>query len=175
MPVSLANGPGLIDEPVTPAAIHPRYRFGFVLNTTIGNMTRYVNLRKYAERDPDVEFTWVPVTHCVAPTSALGRAVPRPVHLRAAVLRQAWPGLAALSHLDAVMLHLFEAELITLMRRRFMKRPVVISSTDEAPIGDPTSYPMYPHDLRKSAWRRRLRFAIDRWRARQADHNDEDP
>jgi hypothetical protein len=31
-------------------ARRPGYRFSFELSTTIGNLTRYVNLRKYARR-----------------------------------------------------------------------------------------------------------------------------
>jgi glycosyltransferase involved in cell wall biosynthesis len=147
----------------------PHYRFGFILNTTIGNKTRYVNLRKYAERDPDVAFTWVPVSHWAPRETPLARLVPDGIHLRAAVLRQAWPGLAALSRLDAVMVHLFEAELLTLLRGLLRSRPLVISSTDEAPIGDEASYPLYPRDMLKSRARMRMRLGIDRWRARHVD------
>ena len=86
-----------LSRPSVPNDNAAHYRFGFILNTTIGNMTRYVNLRKYAERDPDVEFTWVPVSHWAPPTTRLAKLVPGPIHLRAAVLRQAWPGLASLS------------------------------------------------------------------------------
>jgi len=151
----------------TDTAAH--YSFGFILNTTIGNMTRYVNLRKYAERDPDVEFTWVPVSHWHPPTTRLGKLLPGPVHLRAAVLRQAWPGLASLSKVDAVMVHLFEAELLTLLRGFVRSRPLVVSSTDEAPIGNEADYPLYPRDMLKSRARMRMRLAIDRWRAKHVD------
>ncbi|WP_280152733.1 glycosyltransferase family 4 protein [Piscinibacter sp. XHJ-5] len=132
-------------------------------------MTRYVNLRKYAERDPDVEFTWVPVSHWAPRETRLAKLIPQPIHLRAAVLRQAWPGLAALSRMDAVMVHLFEAELLALLRGFVRSRPVIVSSTDEAPIGDEASYPLYPRDMLKSRARMRMRLAIDRWRARHVD------
>jgi hypothetical protein len=44
----------------------PRYRFGFVLNTTIGKLTRFDNLRKYAARDLDVRCSWTPMTHLLS-------------------------------------------------------------------------------------------------------------
>jgi hypothetical protein len=43
-----------------------RYRFGFVLNTTIGKLTRFDNLRKYAARDLDVRCSWTPMTHLLS-------------------------------------------------------------------------------------------------------------
>ncbi len=43
----------------SPADTPTAYRVGFILTTTAGNMTRYINLRKYAERDPEVECVWL--------------------------------------------------------------------------------------------------------------------
>ena len=113
----------------------PRYRFGFVLNTTIGNLTRFENLRKYATRDLDVRCSWTPVTHflSVDATSAL-RGLPWALAVRLWVLRQMWPALRTLAHQDVVMLHLFEAEIACVARSYLSRRPALVSSTDEAPI-----------------------------------------
>jgi glycosyltransferase involved in cell wall biosynthesis len=157
-----------IDSQV-PARRRP-YRFGFVLNTTLGNLTRYENFKKYAERDQDIEFTWAPVSHYTPPDlpSRL-RFLPAPLFMRARVIQQAWPALARLGQMDAVMIHLFEAELLCALRSCLFRQPVLISSTDEAPITDRRNYPLYPNDHKKSAWRQKLRLAVDRWRVRRMD------
>lgn len=146
------------------------YRFGFVLTTTLGNYTRYVNFRKYAERDPDVEFIWAPVSHYTPPDfpSRL-RFLPAPLFMRARLLQQAWPALRRLGQMDAVMIHLFEAEILCALRSHLRRTPVLISSTDEAPITDRLTYPLYPNDHKKSVRRQKFRLALDRWRAGRMD------
>ena len=147
-----------------------RYRFGFVLNTTLGNRTRYQNLRKYAERDPEVECFWAPVSHYTPPDhpSRL-RFLPEPLFMRVRVLQQAWPVLGALRDLDAVMVHLFEADVLCSLRSYLAKQPLHISSNDEAPIVDRSTYPLYPQELAKPVWRQKLRLALDHWRVRHTD------
>jgi glycosyltransferase involved in cell wall biosynthesis len=92
------------------------------------------------------------------------------VQLRVFVLRQAAPAFRELGRLDAVMVHLFEADLLLLLRRTLFASPVHVSSTDEAPIVDRRTYPLYPNEARKPVWRQRLRLALDRWRVRRTDH-----
>ena len=148
----------------------PLYRFGFVLNTTLGNLTRYQNLRKYAERDSEIECSWAPVSHYTPPDHAtLLRFLPAPLFMRARVLQQAWPVLGRLRDFDAVMVHLFEADVLCSLRSYLARRPLHISSTDEAPIVDRSNYPLYPNELAKPVWRQKLRLAIDHWRARRTD------
>ena len=147
------------------------YRFGFMLNTAIGNMTRYLNLRKYAQREPDVELTWAPVSHYTAPDFASRlRFLPAPLFMRARVLQQAWPVLGRLSDFDAVMIHLFEADVLCAMRSCVYASPLRFSSTDEAPITDRRNYPLYPNELAKSRLRQRARLALDLWRVRHTDY-----
>lgn len=149
----------------------PRYRFGFILNTTLGNKTRYLNLRKYAERDTSVHFEWAPVSHYDPdPDSRPWRSLPAGLRMRLFVLQQTLPVMRRLDQLDAVMVHLFEADVILPARRVFKKWPVLFSSTDEAPIVDRATYPLYPDELKKPVWRQKLRLAIDRWRIRNTDH-----
>jgi glycosyltransferase involved in cell wall biosynthesis len=140
------------------------------LTSTIGNMTRYRNLRKYAERDEEVEFVWAPVNHYTPPDlkTAL-RLLPDPLFMRARVLQQARPVMRQLSRFDAVMIHLFEADVLCGLRSYVHRTPLLISSTDEAPITDRSTYPLYPHHLGKPAWRQRMRLAIDMWRVRRTD------
>src|SRR6476469_7206651 len=127
----------------TPSGAHTRlYRFGFILNTSIGNMTRYLNLRKYAEQDPEIEFMWAPVAHYTPPDmpSRL-RFLPEPLFMRARVVQQAWPLLSDLASLDAVMIHLFEADIFCSLRSYLRRAPIHVSSTDEAPITNRAAYP----------------------------------
>lgn len=150
---------------------HQRYNFGFVLNTTIGNMTRYLNLRKYAELDREVNATWAPVSHYTpATTPSRLRFLPEPLFIRARLLQQAHPVMRQLHRFDAVMFHLYEADLISALRSYAFARPLRISSTDEAPITDRSTYPIYPDDLKKPVWRQKMRLAIDMWRVRRTDH-----
>ena len=146
------------------------YRFGFVLNTTLGNQTRYLNLRKYAELDASIDFTWAPVSHYTPPDlpSRL-RFLPGPLFLRARVLQQAQPVLGKLKELDAVMVHLFEVDLLLALRSCWRKGPIHVSSTDEAPVTDRSTYPLYPDELNKPVWRQKLRLALDLWRVRHTD------
>lgn len=158
-------GPADPDPRQTPT---PRYRFGFVLVTTIGNMTRYVTLRKYAERDPEVDAEWVPVTHHIEESfGRRWRALPVGVAMRLWLLAQLRPHLRRLVRCEAVMLHLFEAETVGAAWRLFAERPLLIGSADDAPIVDRSRYPLYPKDAAKPVWRQRLRLGYDRWRLRR--------
>src|SRR6478736_919034 len=106
------------------ATREPRYRFGFVLNTTIGNRTRFENLRKYATRDLEVGCSWTPVTHLLSvDASTTLRGLPWALAMRLWVLRQMWPALRTLAHQDVVMLHLFEAEIACVARSYLSRRP----------------------------------------------------
>jgi glycosyltransferase involved in cell wall biosynthesis len=164
-------------SPATPSRVAGRrqgadkpYRFGFVLTSTIGNMTRYLNLRKYAERDDEVEFAWAPVHHYTPPDLAGPlRFLPGPLLMRARVLQQAYPVLRQLDRLDAVMIHLFEADILCALRSYVHRTPLRISSTDEAPITDRSTYPLYPHELSKPVWRQKMRLSLDLWRIRRTD------
>ena len=63
------------------------FRFGFILTTAAGNMTRYLNLRKYAERDVEVECVWAHIKHCLEPDPF--RRLPGSLRTRAIVMRDA--------------------------------------------------------------------------------------
>ena len=146
------------------------YKFGFVLSTTIGNMTRYLTLRKYAELDEEVECTWAPVNHYTPPdTPSLLRFLPDPLFMRARVLQQAMPVMGRLGRFDAVMIHLFEADVLSALRSYLRCKPLRVSSTDEAPMTDWQSYPLYAQHLGKPHWRQKMRSAIDRWLVRRTD------
>ena len=146
-----------------------RYRFAFVLNTTIGNMTRYVNLRKFADRDVEVDAHWVPVSILPQATEVVLGMMPRIFALRWRILSQVLPTLLHLGRFDAVMLHLFQAEVACVARRYLSRGPALISSTDEAPVIDRETYPLYPQEQRKPLWRRDFRLKLDRSRAARID------
>jgi glycosyltransferase involved in cell wall biosynthesis len=97
------------------------------------------------------------------------RFLPPPLFMRARVIQQAAPVMRQLGRLDAVMVHLFEADIFCALRSYVRKRPLLVSSTDEAPITDRSSYPLYPNDLKKPVWRQKLRLAVDLWRVRRTD------
>lgn len=147
-----------------------KYRFGFILSTSLGNITRYNNFRKFAERDPDIEFVWAPVKHYFAPDERNPfRQLPGFIQKRAIVLYQALPVLRRLRSLDAVMLHLYEADVLTALRGYVFSSPLRVVSSDDAPASDPSNYPFHPVELQKPAWRRAIRLKVDVWRARRCD------
>jgi glycosyltransferase involved in cell wall biosynthesis len=163
------SGKSTMSEPGLNTAA-PKYRFGFVLSTALGNLTRYQNFRKFAERDPQVDFVWAPVKHFIAPNETNPfRFLPGPLRRRAIVLHQSAAVLRQLGRFDAVMIHMYEVDILTALRQYFFKGPLRVISTDDAPVVDPLTYPMHPVDRKKPKWRRALRLRIDLWRARRAD------
>jgi glycosyltransferase involved in cell wall biosynthesis len=148
-----------------------KFRFGFILSTSLGNATRYRTLRKYAERDSGVECTWAPVKHFFAPGEQDPVAlVPRPFYKRAVVINQAWPVLGRMHQFDAVMIHQLEVLSLAALRSLIRPRPPVFAAQDNPPIVDPENYPLYPEDLAKPQWRRKLRLAADLWTARHTPY-----
>ncbi len=146
------------------------YRFGFILSTSLGNLTRYQILRKFAERDPDVEFVWAPVKQFIGPGEHNPfRYLPRALRTRAIVFYQSAPVLRRFRSLDAVMIHMYEVDILTALWGYFRKSPVRIISTDDAPVIDPATYPLHQVDRMKPAWRLAIRLWIDLWRVRRAD------
>jgi glycosyltransferase involved in cell wall biosynthesis len=144
------------------------YRFGFILSTSLGNATRYRIFKKFASRDPEIEFTWAPVKHYYAPDEhdPVSR-VPKPFHPRAVVLAQSWPVLGHLKQLDAVMIHQLEAQPLALIRHMVAKAPLIVAAQDNPPIIDPAGYPPYPQVVASPRWRRKLRLTAELWAARQ--------
>jgi glycosyltransferase involved in cell wall biosynthesis len=140
------------------------YRFGFVLTTGAGNYTRYVNLRRYAEHDPEIECAWA-----IDP----GRSDPEPtrrasenLRRRFARLRLAAPVLRKLRRFDAVMFHTFEPYVLAALRSMVARRPLLVWSRDDPPTMDPGFWRHYGLNSR-TASRTRLRFALDVWCARR--------
>jgi glycosyltransferase involved in cell wall biosynthesis len=148
---------------------HKPYRFGFILSTVMGNKTRYLNFRKYAERDPEVELVWAPVTHYMDPAHPTPFSwLPHSLRQRAFVLQQAQAVLGRMNRLDAVMIHLFEAYVYSCVRSLVAQRqPLIINSPDDPPMVDPASYPRYEWHLRKQLWRQQLRLQLDCWCAQR--------
>jgi glycosyltransferase involved in cell wall biosynthesis len=147
-----------------------KYTFGFILSTSLGNLTRYQNFRKFAERDMEIEFVWAPVKHYIGPGEHDPfRRWPRALRARAIVLYQSAPVLLGFSRFDAVMIHMYEVDILTAIRGYFFRRPRRIISTDDAPVVDPSTYPVHPADLAKPRWKKEIRLRIDLWRASKAD------
>ena len=154
-------------------ASHPkavkRYRFGGVVSVGMGNMTRYLNFRKYAERDPDVDMLWAPVKHFIAPGEFDPfRYLPEPFYTRAVILYQSAPVLTRMHQLDAVLFHMFEAYVFACCRSLICKQPLIIWNNDDPPIANPATYPLYPKDCHKPLRQHRFRLGLDLWCARRA-------
>jgi glycosyltransferase involved in cell wall biosynthesis len=148
-----------------------KFRFGFILSTSLGNATRYRTLRKYADQDIETECTWAPVKHYFAPGERDPVAlVPYPFHKRAIVINQAWPVLGQMHRFDAVMIHQLEVLSLAALRSMIWPHPPVIAAQDNPPIVDRNNYPLYPEDRAKPMWRRSLRLAADLWTARHTPH-----
>jgi glycosyltransferase involved in cell wall biosynthesis len=140
------------------------YRFGFALTTVAGNMTRYLNLRKYAERDPEVVCVWAPISHYLE--SDRHAWLPGPIRTRAIVMQQARPVMSQLRRLDAVMFHAFEPFVWAVLRRLVCSRPLLVWSQDNPPLSDLQAQSLY-EAFARNPWRRRLRFRFDVWCARR--------
>ena len=143
------------------------YRFGFVLTTAAGNMTRYQNLRKYAERDAEVECAWAPIKHYLNPDPF--RHWPGPLRTRAIVMREAEPVLSQFNRLDAIMFHAFEPYVASILRNGGRKKPLIAWSQDNPPVSDPRTHPQYGGSKFRSEWQRRLRYNFDVYCARRVD------
>ncbi len=144
------------------------YRFGFIISTGLGNMTRYLNFRKYAERDADVELVWAPVKHFIAPDEPKPfRYLPEPFYTRAVILYQSYPVLRQMQQLDAVLFHMFEAYVVACLRNMVRQQPLLIWNNDDPPIVNPYTYPLYPKHFNKSLRRHKFRLSLDLWCARR--------
>lgn len=139
----------------------PHYRFGFVLTTAAGNMTRYLNLRKYAERDADVETVWAPVSHYWdnGPYERLPEALRR----RLVTRHQSRPVMGQLARLDAVMYHVFEPYALSVLRRVRAGKPHLVWSQDNPPPADPARLPQYGGNHARAGWRTAARLRFDQW------------
>ena len=147
-----------------------KYNFGFILSTSLGNATRYQNFKKFAERDDEIQFTWAPVKHYFSPgENNPFRTAPQFIQRRAIVFHQAASVLTKFRSFDAVMLHLYEVDVLTALLTYFLPMPIRVISSDDGPAVDPSTYPFHPVDSKKAAWRRAVRLKIDIWRARRAD------
>ena len=146
------------------------YRFGAILSTGMGNMTRYLSFRKYAERDSDVDLVWAPVKHFIAPDEPNPfRYLPEPLYTRAVILYQSAPVLRRMHQLDAVLFHMFEAYAVACCRNLFCKQPLLIWNYDNPPVVNPATYPLYPKDWHKALWRHRFRLGLDLWCAKRTE------
>ncbi len=147
------------------------YHFGFILSTLLGNKTRYDTLKKYSAREFDINFTWAPVRHYYLPNETDPVAMlPGPLHTRAVVIAQAWPVLRRLRHLDAVMVHQFEVSSLLALRASAPGAPIIVNAHDNPPVIDPATYPLYPEQRNKAAWRSKLRLTNDLWAVRRAGY-----
>lgn len=147
-----------------------KYKFGFILSTSLGNQTRYQNFKNFAESDPEIETVWAPVKHFLAPGEKNPFwFLPRSILRRVIVFYQSWPVLRRVSSFDAVMIHMYEVDILMSLRSYLFSAPLRVISTDDAPVLDPDNYPIHPADMGKSRWRQKVRLWIDLWRARRAD------
>lgn len=147
--------------------LETRYRFGFVLTTAAGNMTRYQNLRKYADLDPEVECVWAPVKHYLEPDPF--RRLPGPLRSRAVVMREAEPVMSRASRFDAIMFHAFEPYVLSVLREKRGQKPLIVWSQDNPPLSGQANQPLYDGSHARASWRRGLRFEFDRWCVQRTD------
>lgn len=136
------------------------YRFGFVLTTGAGNHTRYVNLRRYAERDPEIECVWASDPGASDPEA--NRGPWENLNRRLVRLRLSAPVLRGLGRFDAVMFHALEPYVMAALRNTVARRPLLVWSRDDPPTKDPRFWRHYGVKGR-TASRTRLRFALDAW------------
>ena len=146
----------------------PRYRFGFVLTVAAGNMTRYLNLRKYAERVEDVECVWAPVKHFLEPDPF--QKLPGPLRNRAVVMRESEPVMHRYGQMDAIMFHAFEPYVRSVSTHRLGRKPAIVWSQDNPPyVPGGEGKVAYGGTHARSDARRRLRYRFDLWCASRVD------
>ena len=124
-------------------------------------MTRYLNLRKYAERDDEVECVWAPVKHYLEPDPF--KHLPGPLRSRAVVMREAAPVMEQAANLDAIMFHAFEPYVLSLLKYGRTQKPLVVWSQDNPPLSGRQSEPQYGGVHSRSSGRKQLRYRFDRW------------
>jgi hypothetical protein len=119
-----------------------RYKFGFILSTSLGNVTRYANFKKFAELDGEIDFVWAPVKYYFSPEERNPfLRIPRFLQSRAIVIFQSAPVLKTFSSFDAVMIHLYAVDVLTALRGYAARRTLRVISSDAAPATDPATYP----------------------------------
>ena len=124
-------------------------------------MTRYQNLRKYAERDPEVECVWAPVKHYLEPDPFA--YLPDLLRSRAIVMREAAPVMHQAESLDAIMFHAFEPYVLSVLKFGKTQNPLLVWSQDNPPLSGRQAEPDYGGVHKRSAWRKRLRYLFDHW------------
>ena len=134
------------------------FRFGFALTTVLGNETRYVNLRKYVDRDGDVECVWAPITHYLDPDPY--RRWPGPLHTQRVLNHQASELFRQWERLDAVVVHAFQLFCYLTLYRRVRRGPLLALFQDYAPFREVTMLRNYGHDVTNDL-RRKLRFQLE--------------
>ncbi|MBW4579872.1 MAG: glycosyltransferase family 4 protein [Tildeniella nuda ZEHNDER 1965/U140] len=156
--------------PTASSVDQKQYHFGAILSVGMGNMTRYLSFRKYAERDAAVNFVWAPVKHFIAPDEPNPlRYLPEPFYTRAVILYQSAPVLRQLHRFDAVLFHMFEAYTVACCRNLFRKQPLLIWNNDDPPVVSPATHPLYPKDRNKALWRHQFRLSLDRVCAKRTE------
>jgi glycosyltransferase involved in cell wall biosynthesis len=142
------------------------YRFGFALTTALGNKTRYLNLRKYADRDSEVQCVWAPITHYLEPDPY--SRFPGPVRSQLILNREAAAIVNNLSSMDSVIIHAFQLFSYVSLVKMLKHRPLLVWYQDYAPFRDVKMLVNYGHMVKES-WRRKLRYLLEVWFTRKAD------
>jgi glycosyltransferase involved in cell wall biosynthesis len=123
----------------------PRYRFGFVMEQTLGHVTHYVNLRSAVERVPNVAATWYLLQF---PRDPADTRPPKFWHnWSARASLQAWRqlsgGRAADRH-DAVFFH---TQASALLSAGVMRRVPSVISLDATPVNYDSVGAAYGHQV----------------------------
>lgn len=142
------------------------YKIGFALTTALGNHTRYINLRKYADRDPDTTCIWAPIKHYLDPDPY--RHFPGPIQKQLILNHETSAILKDLNSFDAVAVHAFQLFSYLSLLKMLHRRPLLIWYQDYAPFPAVEMLVNYGHNIRES-WRRKTRYRLESWFTRQAD------
>lgn len=148
-----------------------KFKMGFILTTQLGNSTRFAVLKKYAERDSEVECVWAPIEYNpkLSNLIRMARKLPDALYWRIVVMHEASVVLRHFRLFDAIMVHQFEPSVVLSVARYFSRLPALVSSTDDTPLMQIRNHPMYANELRRSDFLQRLRLRLDLWRVRRAD------
>lgn len=149
-------------------------RFGFILTTNLGNITRFENLRKFAGRYPDIECIWAAVDYRPEPTRVIflaNKILPSFLYWRFVAIYQSRSVLCQFWRMDTVMVHQFESSIILTLLGYLTSSTMIVNSSDDTPLVGLNGHPMYPNELNRSPFTQKLRLKLDLWRARRANFN----
>jgi glycosyltransferase involved in cell wall biosynthesis len=149
-----------------------KYRIGFAMYDGKGFATHNQNIRKYVQRDPELEIVWTPLGSGQAP--AAYRHAPALLRNQLALLNEAYPVIRHWQQLDAIVVEDAPRLLALLILKKLLfdqkqRAPILVLYQDYAPLHDTNLLAWYGYHTSRSSLPGRLSYTVQRWAVQQAD------